>query len=69
MRSWMIAGVAALAAACATPPAQTPDTPQEATEADTCGMARFQHLIGARADQIDRATLPQGSRVITPAWL
>jgi hypothetical protein len=34
--------------------------------ADTCGMAQFAHLVGAPADQIDRATLPAGARVITP---
>ena len=54
-------------AACATPPAATtPGNPEEATQADTCGIARFQHWIGMRAAQIDRATLPQGTRVITP---
>lgn len=64
MRALIVAGLAALASACATPPA--PVNAQEATEADACGMARFQHLIGTRADQIDRSTLPQGTRVITP---
>jgi len=66
MRAWLIAGLAVLASACATPPATPPDNPEDATQVDTCGIARFQHLIGTRADQIDRATLPQGTRVITP---
>jgi len=38
----------------------------QATEADTCGAARFIHLIGTPADQIDRSTLPPRTRVITP---
>jgi hypothetical protein len=29
-------------------------------------MARFRHLIGTRADQIDRSTLPARTRIITP---
>jgi len=67
MRALIIAALAALASACATPPpASTPDTAEEATQADTCGLARFNHLIGTPATQIDRATLPPGTRVITP---
>lgn len=68
MRALIIAALAGLLSACAStpPPASTPDTAEEATQADTCGIARFRHLIGTRADQIDRATLPAGTRVITP---
>jgi hypothetical protein len=69
MRALIIAGFVGLASACAStppPPASAPDTAEEATQADTCGIARFRHLIGTRADQIDRATLPAGTRVITP---
>lgn len=66
MRALIVAALLGLASACASAPAATPDTAEEATQADTCGMARFRHLIGTRADQIDRATLPQGTRVITP---
>jgi hypothetical protein len=57
-----------LAAACAgpTPPAPAPSNAEEATAADTCGIARFRHLIGQRADQIDRSTLPPRTRIITP---
>ncbi len=68
MRALIIAALVGLASACAStpPPASAPDSAEEATQADTCGIARFRHLIGTRADQIDRATLPQGTRVITP---
>ena len=67
MRALIIAALAGLASACASaPPASAPDTAEAATEADTCGIARFRHLLGSRADQIDRATLPAGTRVITP---
>lgn len=58
-----------LLGACAThtPPASPPpQNAEEASQADTCGMARFRHLIGARADQIDRSTLPPRTRIITP---
>jgi hypothetical protein len=63
-----------LLSACAgqTPPAPAApgssiaENAEEATQADTCGMARFQHLIGTRADQIDRSTLPPRTRIITP---
>ncbi len=46
----------------ATPPpvAEQPSSP------DTCGVARFQSLIGTPADAIDRATLPPGTRILTP---
>ncbi|MEZ6023195.1 MAG: I78 family peptidase inhibitor [Hyphomonadaceae bacterium] len=71
----MRALVAALAllGACAAPQAETPAPPsstprnaEEATEADTCGASRFRHLIGAPAAEIDRATLPPRTRIITP---
>ncbi len=41
-------------------------SPRPETAEDTCGRAAFQRLIGARADQIDRATLPAHARVIMP---
>lgn len=66
MRALFVAALLGLASACASTPTAAPDTAEEANQADTCGMARFSHLIGTRADQIDRATLPQGTRVITP---
>ena len=64
MRAAFVA-VTLLAAACTTPPAP-PQNAEEATAQDTCGMARFAHLVGTQADQIDRATLPPRTRVITP---
>jgi len=66
MRTLLIAGLLALASACASAPVEAPTNAEEATAADTCGMARFRQLIGTRADQIDRSSLPAGTRVITP---
>lgn len=54
--------LALFAAGCVTPAAPAPDAPEQ----DTCGVARFAHLIGAPAANIDRATLPPRARVITP---
>lgn len=74
MRLVIAASVFALMAACAPvtpetpvppPPASEPQT-AEATAQDTCGAQRFQHLIGTPADQIDRASLPPRTRIITP---
>jgi PBP1b-binding outer membrane lipoprotein LpoB len=63
----LMAGAVVLLAACASqPPAPAPDTAQEATDQDTCGIARFRHLIGTPAADIDRATLPPRTRIITP---
>lgn len=54
-------------AACAqTPPASPPQTAEDATAQDTCGAARFASLVGSPATQIDRATLPARTRIITP---
>jgi len=72
-----IAALALLAtAACSTgatpfggPPPAANDPPQnaeEATQADTCGMAAYQRFIGRPVSEIDRATLRAGTRVITP---
>ncbi len=63
-----------LVAACAAqetaaPPPAGPQTAEEATQADTCGMARFAHLIGTPADRIDRSSLPPRTRVITPEMM
>ena len=58
-----------LLGACATqspPAADVPQNAEEATHADSCGISRFRHLIGTRADQIDRSTLPPRTRIITP---
>jgi hypothetical protein len=50
------------------PPASAgaPQTAEEATQEDTCGMAAFRHLIGTPASAIDRASLPPRTRIITP---
>jgi hypothetical protein len=59
-------------AGCATQPANAPASPQtadEATAQDACGASRFAHLIGTPADQIDRATLPPRTRIITPEMM
>ncbi|WP_167755527.1 I78 family peptidase inhibitor [Vitreimonas flagellata] len=58
-------------AACAAqdrpaPQASAPQNAEEATQADRCGATRFIGLIGTPADQIDRASLPAGARVLTP---
>lgn len=62
-----LAALAMSVAACAqTPPSSPPETAEEATAQDTCGAARFASLVGTQADQIDRATLPARTRIITP---
>jgi hypothetical protein len=72
MRALLVAAALAVSgcAAPASDPPQSggaaPQNAEEATAQDTCGMARFGHLIGTRADQIDRSTLPPRTRVITP---
>jgi len=66
MRGALTALVLLSACAAQSPPAPAPDSAEAATQADTCGISRFRHLIGARADQIDRATLPPRTRIITP---
>lgn len=47
-------------------PVALPQTQAEATAQDTCGAAAFQSLVGTEASAIDQATLPAGTRVITP---
>lgn len=50
-------------AGCASPtPPPVPAPPQP----DTCGIARFAHMIGAQADDINRAALPPGARILAP---
>jgi hypothetical protein len=44
----------------------SPTTAEQATAQDTCGIARFRHLIGTPASAIDRSTLPPRTRIITP---
>lgn len=45
------------------PPAEGP------TAQDTCGASRFRNLMGAPESQIDRSTLPQGTRIIRPGQM
>lgn len=68
MRAVILAGAALALAACthAPPAAEAPQNPEEATQADTCGMAAYQRFVGGPVSAIDRATLPPGTRVITP---
>ncbi|MBL8531732.1 MAG: hypothetical protein JNK94_08360 [Hyphomonadaceae bacterium] len=80
IRTIVIALAATVAVGCAPPqgkseappanPAQVveamPQTAEEATAQDACGASRFQHLIGTRLDAIDRSTLPEGARLLTP---
>ena len=40
--------------------------PRKQPPQDACGASRFQHLIGTLASEIDQATLPAGTRVLTP---
>ena len=61
----VVAGL--LMSGCTTPPASSPpQNAEEATAQDTCGLSRFQHLIGTDASAIDRSTLPPRTRIITP---
>ena len=66
----MFAAAALLAAtaACAHAPSATgePEATEEAAQADTCGMAAYERYVGRPVSEIDRATLPQGTRIITP---
>lgn len=56
-----------------TPVAETtvaaPTNQAEATAQDTCGAAAHQALIGTQASAIDPATLPAGTRIITPGMM
>lgn len=50
----------------AEPAAQMPANAEEATAQDTCGAAQYEHLIGQPASSVDQASLPPGTRIITP---
>lgn len=76
---FLIAACATALAACGqtTTPAttetpiavETPAAPMNAAEAtaqDTCGAAAHQALIGTPASNIDLATFPAGTRIVTP---
>jgi len=78
IRAALFASAVLLGAACSQPaPPPAPETPaevaqampqnqEEATAQDTCGAARFQHLIGTPLAGVDQSTLPQGARLLTP---
>ena len=72
---FLIAACAAALAACgettvSTPPetvvAEAPTNAAEATAQDTCGAAAHLALVGTSASAIDLATLPAGTRIVTP---
>ncbi len=65
MRALILAGAALALAACAHAPPAT-QAPEEAAQPDTCGMAAYQTYVGGPVSAIDQASLPQGTRVITP---
>lgn len=82
MKRLTVAVLALAIAGCGSPPQtyrdldklgqeyqRPPQNAEEATRADTCGAARFRHLIGTLADQIDRSALPANTRVITPGMM
>jgi PBP1b-binding outer membrane lipoprotein LpoB len=66
----LLASLMFLAGCCCTPKPAAETTPPPVAEqpasADTCGMARFQNLIGQPARAIDRSTLPAGTRILEP---
>jgi hypothetical protein len=69
-RTLMVAS-AMLAMGCAptsqsAAPGAAPARPAGPAAEDTCGMANFRHLIGKPAAEIDRASLPPRTRIITP---
>lgn len=77
--TFALAGAALMLASCGSAPhtyrdldkmgqdyQRPPQNADEATRADTCGASRFRNLVGARADEIDQATLPERTRIITP---
>jgi hypothetical protein len=70
LRRFAFVSLVALAACAAqdrpAPQASAPQNAEQATQADACGATRFIGLIGTPADQIDRASLPAGARVLTP---
>jgi len=74
---FLIAACAAALAACGETTVSTPAAPEtvvaeaptnaaEATAQDTCGAAAHLALVGTSASAIDLATLPAGTRIVTP---
>lgn len=50
-------------------PVAAPANAAEATAQDTCGAAAFRHLVGTPAAGIDEASLPAGTRIVTPTTM
>lgn len=50
-------------------PIAAPTNAAEATAQDACGAAAFAHLVGMPASGIDQASLPAGTRIITPTTM
>jgi hypothetical protein len=69
MRIFAAFAVIALAIACAPTTATTPAPSEQLAGEDTCGMARYANLIGVHENDIDRASLPPGARVICATCL
>lgn len=77
---FLIAACAVALAACGETTTSTPAAPEapvaeapaaptnaaEATAQDTCGAAAHAALVGTPASAIDLATLPAGTRIVTP---
>ena len=76
---YLIAACAAALAACGETTTSTPAAPEavvaeapaptnaaEATAQDTCGAAAHLALVGTSASAVDLATLPAGTRIVTP---
>jgi glucose/arabinose dehydrogenase len=77
---FLIVACAAALAACGETTTSTPAAPEapvseapaaptnaaEATAQDTCGAAAHLALVGTSASAIDLATLPAGTRIVTP---
>jgi hypothetical protein len=59
-----------LAAGCVAPGTELPpvgfSTDGAVAQADTCGAARYEYLVGLGKDAALNASLPEGSRVILP---
>lgn len=81
MRSLLMSLAALGALAACGPTTPVPETPTaeapvaapanaaEATAQDTCGAVAFRHLVGTPAAGIDEASLPAGTRIVTPTTM
>jgi hypothetical protein len=62
----LVIAAAALGGCVVDEPRSAPVDPAKPGGADTCGMADFRHLMGRPASEIDQASLPPRTRIITP---